>query len=417
MGKTPKDWSYLVYIAGDNNLSKFGLKDISELEKVGSNQHTSIFVEFDSQGEFRGTVRFQIPQINPLTGIANRTILKLLKNTDSGDPHTLSDFLHYGKTLFPAKNYCVVIWNHGSGFRESDSSKRSRIVFRKSSAFQKIKKEQNARGIARDDMTGNALDMKELGSVLKKSGFVKENKIGLLGFDACLMNMVEVAYEMSPYAKFLVGSEDLEPGYGADYTANARSINKKGISPQQLTEEFVNNFHKYYSKPTMKREWPTTQSGIDLSHTNVLAKCINQFAKALLLYLPKHLMKISEIREEVQVYAPFDDFDDYVDIGDLANLCRDLHNKEVTKTANELLLSLKDVVVENKTHGKEVKYSTGITIWFPESQHKFKQHERPYKTLSFTKKYSNWMKFLSEYHIETRLQKRSIRKLSWYRTN
>jgi hypothetical protein len=126
-------------------------------------------------------------------------------------------------------------------------------------------------------------------------------------------------------------------------------------------------------------------------------------------------MKISDICEEVQTYAPLDDFDDYVDLGDLANLCKTyLDDEEVKRTAIELLQALKTTVVANLSHGDVVKYSNGITIWFPESQHKFKQHRRPYKSLSFTKKYPNWVKFLSKYHQETKLQKKSIRNLPYY---
>ena len=410
-----KDWSFLVYIAGDNNLSEFGLWDVEELEEIGSKPHTNIVVEFDSHGEHEGTVRYQIPQINPVTGRANRTILEMLKDKDSGDPHTLIDFLHYSKKLFPAKNYCLVVWNHGSGFRDARGSGRSRIIFGKSSAQIKAAKRKNIRGIARDDMTGNAIDMIELSNALKESGFVGENKIGLLGFDACLMNMFEVAYEMRSHAEFLVGSEDLEPGYGSDYSANARSLNKKNTSSKQLAREFVRNYHRYYGKADMKDQWPTTQSAIDLSHSDALAKCVDDFAKALLDLLPDSTIKISNICEEVQAYAPLDDFDDYVDLGDLASLCKSyLDDGEVRRTADVLLRALKSAVVENKFHGDVVKYSNGVTIWFPESQHKFRQHRHPYNKLSFTKKYPNWMKFLAKYHQETRLQKRSIRKLPDY---
>ncbi|MEW6043662.1 MAG: clostripain-related cysteine peptidase [Thermoproteota archaeon] len=409
-----KDWSFFVYIAGENNLSEFGVKDISELERIGSKDHTNIVVEFDSAGEYNGTVRFQIPQINPVTGIANRAILKMFKDRDSGNPRTLYNFLQYGKDYFPAKNYCLVVWNHGSGFRDSGGSGKSRIVFRKSPTYMKVAKRQNARGIARDDLTGNALDMIELANVLKNAGFTNEKKLGVLAFDACLMNMLEVAYQMSPHARFLVGSEDLEPGYGADYKANARSLNRKNTSPKQLAVDFVNNYHQYYK---YKRDlWPITQSAIDLTRIDTLARRIDEFAGALLALLPDNTMKISDVAEEVQAYAPLDDFDDYVDLGDLANLCKEYLNDEtVTRTANALLQTLKTVIVANKFEGSDVRYSHGVTIWFPETQHKFRHHRDPYQELSFTKKYPNWMKFLSKYHRESEFQKRAkARKLRDY---
>ncbi len=45
----------------------------------------------------------------------------------------------------------------------------------------------------------------------------KTPRADLLGFDACLMSMVETAYAMRQGAKTMVGSEELEPGLGWKY--------------------------------------------------------------------------------------------------------------------------------------------------------------------------------------------------------
>lgn len=44
-------------------------------------------------------------------------------------------------------------------------------------------------------------------------------QLEIIGFDACLMSMYEVASVVQPYSKYLYGSELLEPGDGWDYTA------------------------------------------------------------------------------------------------------------------------------------------------------------------------------------------------------
>jgi hypothetical protein len=51
---------------------------------------------------------------------------------------------------------------------------------------------------------GNSMDMIELAGALKNAGLSEANKIAILGFDACLMNMLEVSYEMLPYAEFII---------------------------------------------------------------------------------------------------------------------------------------------------------------------------------------------------------------------
>lgn len=44
-------------------------------------------------------------------------------------------------------------------------------------------------------------------------------QLDVLGFDACLMSMYEVAGAVAPYARTLLASEMLEPGHGWDYSA------------------------------------------------------------------------------------------------------------------------------------------------------------------------------------------------------
>jgi len=403
-------------MAGDNNLSDYGLRDITEMEKTGSSDKTSVITEIDTYGNFQGTIRYQIPKINPITGVANRIVVKRLREMDSGDPKTLVNFLKWGKKTFPAKDYVIIVWNHGSGFRSPRSNviqRTRRLMFTQSKYVKKRNLSYDQRGIATDDMTGNSIDMTELANALKESGFSGKNKIQLLGFDACLMNMLEVAYQMSPYANFLVGSEDLEPGDGADYTANVRSINKPRISPKSLTKEFTKNFGDYYNKPSMRGQWPITQSGIDLSLVSELARNVDKFGTALSAIVSDAILKISTIREDVQFYAPTADFDDYVDLGDLVNLCMyNIEDTKVQKTAEEVLKILKKAVVANIHYGNNVKYSSGLTIWFPETQHKYQRHLRAYKMLIMTKKFPNWNKFLGSYHKKTKIKtKPSLRRL------
>ena len=42
-------------------------------------------------------------------------------------------------------------------------------------------------------------------------------KVDVLAFDACLMQMAEVAYEVKDLADYVVGSEETEPGPGYPY--------------------------------------------------------------------------------------------------------------------------------------------------------------------------------------------------------
>lgn len=60
--------------------------------------------------------------------------------------------------------------------------------------------------------------------------------LDIIGFDACLMSMYEVAALMSPYSRYLLASEVLEPGHGWDYAAPLRGlIQQKNAAGQSLS--------------------------------------------------------------------------------------------------------------------------------------------------------------------------------------
>ena len=43
----PLAWTFMVYMAGDNNLEQFGLLDLSEMKRVGSTSDVAILAQFD----------------------------------------------------------------------------------------------------------------------------------------------------------------------------------------------------------------------------------------------------------------------------------------------------------------------------------------------------------------------------------
>src|SRR5262249_9548142 len=150
------------------------------------------------------------------------------------DPRVAIDFFTWGITRCPAKRYLTVIWNHGSGIDETDvyrSARRKggvahrrlrtalnnrfrRSLFSGTLAAALRTPDGNARAIAYDDSSRDFLDNMELARVLAAVKKKLGRKIDLMGFDACLMNMVEVAYELRGSADFIVGSEEIEPGDG-----------------------------------------------------------------------------------------------------------------------------------------------------------------------------------------------------------
>ena len=410
-----KQWSMFTFMAGDNNLSQDGLMDVIEMEKAGSSPKTNVIAEMDADaGDFEGSIRWEITQKDPRTNTGPRKVMERIPEADSGNPQTLTNFLKWAKDLYPAQNYLIILWNHGSGFRyrgwrgaigRPPPSPRARAGvpgFRKPLfvSSQLFRRPINAaRNILSDDMTRNSVDMIELGKALRESGFYGPKKIDVLGFDACLMNMLEVAYEMSSYAKFIVGSEELEPGKGWPYTFDVESMNVAGITALELVKKLVKNYKRFYNLQSERNQWPITQSAIDLAEIDKVAGSVSALGLALSSTLPDSMPLISRIREQVQAYAASADYDDYCDLADFADLCKNnIEDKKVKQYASETVSNLKKAVKAEVHLGGDVKHSHGLTIWLPETEHKYRDNRKAYELLAMTKKFKGWNQFLATYH-------------------
>lgn len=119
-----RDFTILVFMAADNDLGRdsFAARDIHEMEKYGSDDNVAIAVQVDRYGGgSNGTaLRGKITQ-NPnwqKRPVENISTLVDIGETDTGNPDVLRDFIVWGATAFPAKHTILVIWAHGTGWRE-----------------------------------------------------------------------------------------------------------------------------------------------------------------------------------------------------------------------------------------------------------------------------------------------------------
>ena len=118
---------------------------------------------------------------------------------NTGNPATATNFILDVKAIVgePAEYY-FVFWNHGDGWYKSKAPDRIAGSLTK--------------GVCYDQTSGDDyLSTNEIGTGLAGQGLT------LVGFDACLEAMVEVAYEIRNDASVMVASEELEPGDGWDY--------------------------------------------------------------------------------------------------------------------------------------------------------------------------------------------------------
>ncbi len=176
-----------------------------------------------------------------------------------GDPKELAKFVSWAMKEYPAKRYVLVIWDHGDGFRDS--------ALPVSAPLKYMSTDKGAyRTISHDQTNGDFLYNYELqtalGACLPKPKEPQKSDddrpLAVLGFDACLMGMVEVSYAMRDFADFMVASEDLVPGTGWDYADWLRQLvdDPDAFSPQDLARLLVTSYEKFYETQQVRPPIP-----------------------------------------------------------------------------------------------------------------------------------------------------------------
>jgi len=373
-----KPWAILVYIAGDNNLSSSGLEDVEEMCIEGASPRVHVAVEIDVAGEFDGSIRYEITEKLDNDETAFRTVIERLDEQDSGAPKALREFLGWGMKRYPATNRVLVVWGHGAGFRAT------------------------RRDVAPDDF-GNSLDMNEIESVLKRSGIGPKKKLAIIGFDACLMNMIEVAHHLSHYAHILVGSQQTEPSKGWPYDQVIAATKRKNATRQKVAKRIVDAYLEYYREA---EESGVTQSAIDLSKTQSAVNDLHDLGALLKTALDydrtrtdqpaeKSRDKIRRLRVRMQTF----EFGDYVDLVHMAEVLPEFTtNLAIIAAANRLARSAGKCVIHQDHEGPELHEARGISVWFPAERRLYYQYRGKYLALNCNKQRRDWVNFLDAFH-------------------
>ena len=230
------EWTFMTYIS-DSDLEYFAIEDMIEMERVGSTDKVNIVVQIDrwdgydkpdwnddSNGDWETAKRYLITKENKGDHVIGSTAIEDIGEINTGDPDELIEFVKWAQANYPAEHYALNIWNHGSG----------------------------ATGVAYEQSCpdycweyGNEadkLELSEIDAALNEITNNGENKLDIVGFDACLMATIEVVEAVAPYSDIMIGSEILEPGDGWDYSFLQLIVDNPSASPEQLGAKIVDTF-------------------------------------------------------------------------------------------------------------------------------------------------------------------------------
>lgn len=188
------DWTILVYMAADNDLTQQAIDDIIQMEEASVSSSINIIVQLDpnqysTNPEAR---RYRIkhnrdPQITS-------PVIEYLGEIDSGDYYTLAQFVNWTVNKYPASRYALFIWSHGSGWTRDENEQR---------------------WICPDNDSLNQISIAN--GEFKNAFQLFPRKMDILVLDACFMQTIEVITEVYQYNDYIVGSENSVPYEGFPY--------------------------------------------------------------------------------------------------------------------------------------------------------------------------------------------------------
>ncbi len=364
-------WTVMIYMDGDNSLSSASITDLNDVEKVGSTNNINMVVERDTSSDT--TKRYYI--------IPGQSILlKDLGELNMGDKQTLIDFAHWVIFSYPANHYMLILWNHGGGFKKRFLITRNIFT-----------------DVTSNDASMSIPDLADALSTIKQEiGY----KIDIVGIDACLMGMLEVAYEIKDLANFMIASENTEPYDGWPYKDILEFFkdNIDRVSENDLCKNIVADYIASYGPYD-----EATLSAIDLTKVSDLEVAVNNLSNDLINDLNQDNSSLKNILQTT-IYNNVQRFDDgsypgisaqddsYVDLYDLMSLIKeDLPNYQID--AQKVIDTIKTTIIANGNTGGPVGKSYGISIWFPNpnnySNYNWINYWEHYTELRFSKD-SSW---------------------------
>ncbi len=456
-----KDWTIMVYMAGDNNLSDdmaFSLSDIQEFTKGLMNIESdklNLLAFFDSNSLTAPTqyYDFSDPQNPDIHSVRQTDLFHQQTNRqtsrenpapptgegyegNSASAYSIMNFVRWcistkGRT---AKNYAIIFSGHSFGFHGSS--------------------------FMRDESSGAYMTIFKFRWALEEiiKLYLNNNnnpKIGILGFDSCVMSMLEVGYELKDVAQTLVASEGSIPNSGWVYSPMFREL-VLTFSKPELTPIDVKEAARGFVKGFVEKQKVYAVGGRsvdiaawDLDLVDPLAVSVSNLAAELQnrLNLPRLMRMNGKItKREVLVFEQLKQAilqshiacqtymsEQCIDLKDfchrLAIECKSLEEQmklvgfdassftTIKKLCGEVIRAVGNCVLKSGYCGDTFQFSNGISMYFPWTALAYSETQFRYQYLRFVKGLgrdgngigSGWNDFLFYYlFIATLRKKRGV---------
>ncbi len=318
----------MVYMCGSNleSLSGSATGDLMEMTRAGIGSDVSVLVMTGGARRWAWDLSLSgRTAIHEIDGSRPRELWSS-DVLNMGDGETLTRLLEFGRENRPADGYALILWDHGAGPLE---------------------------GICWDELFSmDRLSLSELTAAIADADL--PGKLRWIGFDACLMADAEVAAALSPYADYMIASQETEPSTGWNYAFLA------GLSGDEDGAETGRRIVDSYFDGLSGSRDLLTLSCVDLSRMDALVDAIDRFFDPLSAAVDESSFPdLSGSRMAAggfgqTVRSAAEEGYDLVDLKGLAG--------EVGRDCTELLAALDDAVVFSRSTGDT---ACGLSVYHP----------------------------------------------------
>ncbi len=322
----------MVYMCGTDLESKHGMAsaDMEEMRAASSSfgDNFNLIVYTGGCNKWKNGVSSSVNQIYQIKGGKIKTLVSDDGKKSMIKPETLTSFIKYCTSNFPANRRELILWDHGGG---------------------------SVSGYGYDEKfsSSGSMTLAGIDKALKNSG----TTFDFIGFDACLMATAENALMLNDYADYLIASEETEPGIGWYYTNWLTKFAKNtSMKTLDVGKNIIDDFVSECGRKCAGQK--TTLSIIDLAEfSHTVPENLAAFSKSVTTKINQNDYKtVSDARYNTREFATSSKIDQV----DLVNLAENMNTAEGKTLAN----SLKNAVKYNRT-SSNMTNAYGVSIYFP----------------------------------------------------
>ncbi len=359
------DWTFMVYLDGDNNLDAYAYQNVEAMSTVGSTDKVNIIVLWDKYDDVANLYKITTSEPEIILGFPLNGM-----EANMGDPETLNTFLEYTMKHFRASNNILVLWDHGDDHR----------------------------GCCWDEHPEDHLSHQEITQALESF------HLDILSFDACVEGMIEVVYEYSWAGSdidYIVATEGYVPYAGFPYHMILNDlIGNPKMNAQSLSRIIVADYIAFYED--LRPASPNVElAAIAPTDFQLIVQQLAQLTETLenLLQGPSgetYHEIIAQARGAGNLKWSEFGWEGYID---LPTFLLNLHDFELNPVPEAMALYNTLIPAIYAQASTSMESAEGLGIFFPNSfgsfQHNFQWYGEDYLLMQFP--YEGWWNFLQTY--------------------